>query len=329
MSLPCQDDITPRSGLVIQTSSSNDDIIKVDSLYSPEQDLNFIELRTVNDASGEVKVTVEVMDSSSSSDNIWTGVFTVTVNPISDKPIIDNLPSYSYMDLGDTLTIQMNVNDVDSDEIEITTSKSWALVDENNNLILTPIDSGIHTVNIIFSDGENQVSENITIDVSAKSDLLVETITVRKNGLDISNGRHGDVVEIIAYIRNEGRGTANGVDVRCYVDEILIDTKRIDIIQPGSLINTICDTALSGNNRDNVVRVFVDSTFSIDESNEDNNENQISLFISSPSDENNEDTSFVISESMIMIFSFVIILIGLLVMQLAPGKIKKPYEKRK
>ena len=166
-------------------------------MYSPEQDLNFIELRTVNDASGEVKVTVEVMDSSSSSDNIWTGV-TVTVNPISDKPIIDNLPSYSYMDLGDTLTIQMNVNDVDSDEIEITTSKSWALVDENNNLILTPIDSG-YTVNIIFSDGENQVSENIAIDVSAKSDLLVETITVRKNGLDISNGRHGDVVEIIVH----------------------------------------------------------------------------------------------------------------------------------
>ena len=74
---------------------------------------------------------------------------------------------------------------------------------------------------------------------------------------------------------------------------------------------------------------IVDSTFSIDESNEDNNENQISLFISSPSDENNKDTSFIISESMIMIFSFVIILIGLLVMQLAPGKIKKPFEKRK
>ena len=34
MSLPCQDDITPRSSLVIQTSSSNNDIIKVDSLYS-------------------------------------------------------------------------------------------------------------------------------------------------------------------------------------------------------------------------------------------------------------------------------------------------------
>ena len=62
MSLPCQDDITPRSNLVIQTSSSNNDIIKVDSLYSAEQDLNFIELQTVSDSSGDVKITVEVFD---------------------------------------------------------------------------------------------------------------------------------------------------------------------------------------------------------------------------------------------------------------------------
>ena len=117
------------------------------------------------------------------------------------------------MNLGDTLVIPMSIYDVDSDDIEITTTKSWATIAGNNHLILTPIDSGIHTVNIIVSDGENQVSEHITIDVSAKSDLLVESITVRKNGADISNGKHGDVVEIIAYIRNEGRGTANGIDV--------------------------------------------------------------------------------------------------------------------
>ena len=95
---------------------------------------------------------------------------------------------------------------------------------------------------------------------------------IRKNGVDISNGKHGDVVEIIAYIRNEGRGSANGIDVRCYVNEILIDTKRIDNLQPGSLVNTICDTALSGNDQDNEIRIFVDSTYSIEESNEDNNE---------------------------------------------------------
>ena len=329
MSLPCQDDITPRSSLVIQTSSSNNDIIKVASLYSAEQDLNFIELQTVSDSSGEVKITVEVFDSALSQENKWIGIFTVNVAPVSDMPVIENIPSLSYMNLGDTLVIPMIIYDVDSDDIEITTTKSWATIDGNNHLILTPIDSGIHTVNIIVSDGENQVSENITIDVSAKSDLLVESITVRKNGADISNGKHGDVVEIIAYIRNEGRGTANGIDVRCYVNDILIDTKSIDTLQPGSLVNTICDTALSGNDQDNTIRIFVDSTFSIEESNEENNENQISLFISSPDNINNEKSKLFISETLIIISSIVIVLIGLVLLQLAPGKIKKPYDKRK
>jgi hypothetical protein len=157
MSLPCLDDITPRSGLVIQTSSSNNDIIKVDSLYSPEQDLNFIELQTVSDSSGEVKITVEVFDSTLSQENKWTGIFTVNVAPVSDKPVIDNIPSIAYMNLGDTLVIPMSVYDVDSNDIEITTTKSWAIIDGNNRLILTPIDSGVHTVNIIVNDGENQI----------------------------------------------------------------------------------------------------------------------------------------------------------------------------
>ena len=329
MSLPCQDDITPRSGLVIQTSSSNNDIIKVDSLYSPEQDLNFIELQTVSDSSGEVKITVEVFDSTLSQENKWIGIFTVNVAPVSDKPVIENLPSLSYMNLGDSLVIPMNVYDVDSENIEITTTKSWAIVDGNNRLILTPIDSGIHTVSILVNDGENQVSENITIDVSAKSDLLVESITIRKNGADISNGKHGDIVEIIAYIRNEGRGSANGIDVRCYVNDILIDTKRIDTLQPGSLVNTICDTALSGNNQDNIIRIFVDSTFSIEESNEDNNENQISLFISSPNSANTEESNLFFSETLVIVSSLVVIFIGLVLLQLSPGKIQKPYDKRK
>ena len=329
MSLPCSDDITPRSGLMIQTSSSNNDIVRVDSLYSAEQDLNFIELQTVNDASGEVKITVEVFDSELSEDNKWTGIFTVNVAPISDAPVIENIPSISYMDLGDTLIIPMNVYDVDSEDIEVTTSKSWALIDENNHLILTPIDSGIHTVNIVANDGDNIVSENITVDVSAKSDLLVESITVRKNGVDISNGKHGDVVEIIAYIRNEGRGSANGIDVRCYVNEILIDTKRIDNLQPGSLVNTICDTALSGNDQDNEIRIFVDSTYSIEESNEDNNEKQILIFISAPSNENNDESNVFISETLVIVLSLAIIVIGSVLVRLAPGKIKRPYDKRK
>tara|TARA_B100000900_G_C20590590_1_gene721429 strand:- start:674 stop:3031 length:2358 start_codon:yes stop_codon:yes gene_type:complete len=329
MSLPCNDDITPRSGLLVQASSSNDQIVRVDSLYSPEQDLNFIQLQTVSDASGEVKITVEVYDIRRSENNKWMGVFTVNVEAVSDAPVIAGLPNFVYIDLGDSLSIAMNVYDVDSENMEITTSKSWALIDENHQLILTPIDSGIHTVNILVSDGDNTVSGNITVDVSAKPDLLIESLSVRKNGADISTGEHGDIVEIISYIRNEGRGVANSIDVRCYVDDILIGTKRIDTLQPGSLVSTICDTSLSGNDQDNEVRIIVDSTYSIEESNENNNQKAILMFISAPSEEENKETKFRISETLVIILSFIVIIIGLVVLQLSPGKVRKPYEKRK
>ena len=113
------------------------------------------------------------------------------------------------------------------------------------------------------------------------------------------------------------------------MNDILIDTKRIDSLQPGSLVNTICDTALSGNDQDNIIRIFVDSTFSIEESNEDNNENQISLFISSPNSANTEESISFFSETLLIVSSLVAILIGLVILQLSPGKIQKPYDKRK
>jgi subtilase family serine protease len=94
-------------------------------------------------------------------------------------------------------------------------------------------------------------------------------------------------------------------------------------------VNVICDTALSGNDQDNEIKIFVDSTYSIEESNEDNNEEKITIFISSPENENDEKSNIFISETFVIVSSIVIVLIGLVLMQLAPGKIKKPYEKRK
>ena len=44
---------------------------------------------------------------------------------------------------------------------------------------------------------------------------------------------------------------------------------------------------------------------------------------------NNEKSKLFISETLIIISSIVIVLIGLVLLQLAPGKIKKPYDKRK
>ena len=329
VSLPCQDDMTERENLVVIATSSNESLISASSIYSSEQNLNFIQLQTISDASGECKITVSVFDDSGSQDNLWTGIFTVTVSPVLDKPIIDDLPIIVYMDLGDTLVIPMNIYDSDSSDFEISTSKSWATIDEDNNLILKPVDSGLHTINIVVNDSSSEVSENLIVDVSAKSDLLVESISVRKNGAEISNAKDGDIVEIFAYIRNEGRGIANEIDVRCYVNEVLIDTKKIDILQPGSLISAVCDTSLSGNDQENIIRIIVDSTLSIEESNEDNNQEEIVIFISSPDIGDSDNSEKINKEPIIMVLCVAVILVAIAIMQLSPNRIRKPFNKRK
>ena len=329
VSLPCQDDMTERENLLVIVASSNESIISASSIYSSEQNLNFIQLQTITDASGECKVTVNVYDNSGSQENVWTGIFTVTVSPVLDKPIIDDLPIIVYMDLGDTLVVPMNIYDSDSSDFEITTSKSWATVDEDNNLVLKPVDSGLHSIIITVNDSTSEISESLIVDVSAKSDLLVESVSVRKNGAEISGAKDGDIVEIFAYIRNEGRGIANGIDVRCYVNEVLIDTKKIDILQPGALISAVCDTALSGNDQENIIRIIVDSTLSIEESNEDNNQEEIVIFISSPNTGISDDSENINKEPIIMALSVAVILVAIAVLQLSPSRIRKPFNKRK
>jgi hypothetical protein len=329
MSLPCQDDRTERKDLLITVTSSDESIITSSSIYSADQNLNFIQLQTIPDASGECRITVNVYDSSGSQNNVWEGTFTVKVDSVPDIPIIENLPLIVYIDLGDTLSIPLNIYDSDSDDFEITISKSWASIDEQSNLIMKPVDSGLHTVTITVNDSINEVSENIMVDVSAKSDLLIESVSIKRNGAEISNAEDGDVVEITSYIRNQGRGTANGIDVRCYVNDVLIDIKKIDILQPGAIISAVCDTSLLGNDQDNIIKIIVDSTLSIDESNEDNNQEEVTIFVSSPEIRSSGGTGESFKETTIIVLGLLIVLISFVLLQLSPGKIRKPYNKRK
>ena len=223
----------------------------------------------------------------------------------------------------------MNIEDSDSDDFEITISKSWATIDSQSNLILKPIDSGLHTITITVNDSINEVSESLMVDVSAKSDLLVESVSIKKNGVEVSNAKDGDVVEITSYIRNQGRGTANGIDVRCYVNDVLIDIKKIDTLQPGAITSAVCDTALLGNDLENTIKIIVDSTLSIEESNEDNNQAEKMIFVSYPDIGVSNDEVRSLQEPMIIGLSLVIILISLVLLQLSPGKIGKPFNKRK
>ena len=113
--------------------------------------------------------------------------------------------------------------------------------------------------------------------VTAKPDLLVETIDVRRDGVSVTEVADGDVIEIHAYIRNEGRGGADAVDVKCRVDGVLVGSVMIDHIESGGLGSVVCDVQVVRVGDTLTIEVTVDGTGSITEISESNNDRTVVL----------------------------------------------------
>jgi hypothetical protein len=320
----CNDDRTSRSDLLLSATSEDNSLIEVSTSYSSSSDANYVQIQTVNNAFGETFVSVEMQDSVG---NIWTDNFMVTITPIADSPTFAPLPLTVYLELGETLVLPLDIFDSDTFDLTITTSKSWATVDESNNLHLTPIDAGLHTVKISVNDGTSETSQDLSVSVSALSDLITESIEIRKDGIRIDSGKDGEIIEIIVYIRNEGRGVADAINVRCYVDDVFVGSAIIDSIAPGGLGVAVCDAVLPGEGKDVIVRANADGTQSIDETNEENNQGEYTIYVSSPSTDTNEDS--LVTGPTILILAVGIVAIALTALQLSPNRVKKPYKRRK
>jgi hypothetical protein len=320
----CNDDRTSRSDLLLSATSEDNSLIEVSTSYSSSSDANYVQIQTVNNAFGETFVSVEMQDSVG---NIWTDNFMVTITPIADSPTFAPLPLTVYLELGETLVLPLDIFDSDTFDLTITTSKSWATVDESNNLHLTPIDAGLHTVKISVNDGTSETSQDLSVSVSALSDLITESIEIRKDGIRIDSGKDGEIIEIFVYVRNEGLGVADAINVRCYVDDVFVGSAIIDSIAPGGLGVAVCDAALPGEGRDVIVRANADGTQSIDETNEENNQGEYTIYVSSPSTGTNEDS--LVTGPTILVLAVGIVAIAVTALQLSPNRVKKPYKRRK
>jgi len=320
----CNDDRTSRSDLQLSAMSEDNSLIEVSTSYSSSSDANYVQIQTVNNAFGVTFVSVEMQDSVG---NIWTDNFMVTITPIADSPTFAPLPLTVYLELGETLILPLDIFDSDTFDLTISTSKSWATVDESNNLHLTPIDAGLHTVKISVNDGTSETSQDLSVSVSALSDLITESIEIRKDGIRIDSGKDGEIIEIFVYVRNEGRGIADAINVRCYVDDVFVGSAIIDSIAPGGLGVAVCDAVLPGEGRDVIVRANADGTQSIDETNEENNQGEYTIYVSSPSTGTNEDS--LVTGPTILVLAVGIVAIALTALQLSPNRVKKPYKRRK
>ena len=317
LSARCDDDITDPNGLTINTWSSDESVVLSSSSGSD------LVLQPVSNAHGNSEIFVEVMDERG---NQWSDSFTVNVAEVPDGPTISGLPLSVYMELGEDLVIEMTISDPDTDTPSVMTSKSWATVGTDGNLLLSPVAVGTHIVEVTVSDGVNQISQQLEVIVTAKPDLIVESVTVESSTSSGSKLRDGDVARISIFVRNQGMGDAVGVEVRCLVDDVFVGTTVIDAVESGGLGEASCDAALSGPGTQ-LIRVVADGTNSIRETNEDNNEKSIQVEVSERESNSNEDSG-VDRGPAIIVGSVGLIAIAITALRLGPGRVKKPYDKR-
>ena len=311
----CSDDITSPGDLTVFALSSNPDIVEASG------DGNLLRIQPMDDSHGSSLVEVVVSDESGNS---WEGEFTVNVQPIEDPPSISDLPLAVYIDLGDTLTIEPLFYDSDSDVLEITTSKSWASVGGGGSISLTPVDSGTHNLTITVSDGENQESQSMEVIVTAKPDLVVESIELRIGTNSQTEFIQGDVIEIAGFVRNEGRGSASDIQFQCTANGLLVDSGTIQEISPGELKIAVCDTQLIDSSNALPISLEIDSTNSIDEVSEENNAISVQIIVESP-DSGSGDSG----NSFFLVASLLVILASIAAFQLGPRPLKREFEKIK
>ena len=320
MDVRCIDDLTAPEDLALSAVSGDPTVIEATVVDQ------YVRIQPVRDAWGETSVMVVVEDERG---NTWTGEMSITVNPIEDPPVLEGLPLTVYIELGETMVVDITVTDSDTQSLTLSASRSWATFDTANDLILTPVESGSHIVEIGVSDGTNDISQSIEVVVTAKPDLLIESIDVRRDGLSVSELVGGDVIEIYAYVRNEGRGLADAVNVKCTVGSILVGVVMVESIPSGGLGVAVCDAQVSGPDDALAIEVVADSTASIDETSENNNDRLITMIVS----ERETDSGSIIDSldrgPAVVFLSIGIILIALTALYFSPSKVRKPYEHRK
>ena len=315
LSVTCSDDITDPSNLVVEATSSAEGIVYV---YSEGSSLV---IQPMPESFGESTVSVVIIDEGG---NEWRDSFKVDVSEIEDPPRLEGLPMSVYVEIGESAELEIEIIDPDTENLMISTSRSWAVYSEGI-LTMSPVETGVHSVEIVVSDGNSQYSQMIDVVVTSKPDLVVETISVSNPDTGGSGLRDGEVGTILSYVRNEGMGDAGGVEVRCYLDDALVGTSTIPLVTPGGLEEVQCNAVFQGPGIQ-LVRVEVDNSGSILETDEGNNVKELEVTVGtnsqSPSEEDESNRNAIILAS-----SIGVMMICLAFLRVGPGRVKKPYNR--
>ena len=315
LSVTCTDDLTSEEDLIVRGISSDEGIV---SVYSEGSSLV---IQPVSESHGESLIQIIVEDQRG---NEWVDSFRVFVSEIEDPPSFEGLPMSMYVEVGDTATLELQIYDPDTENPIVTSSRSWAVFSDGI-LSLTPVETGVHPVEITVDDGNSQYSQIIDVIVTSKSDLLVESVSISNSATGDSQMVDGQVGRIVAYVRNQGMGDANGVEVRCYLDGALVGTSTIGYISSGGLESIQCDAVFQGPSSQ-FVKIEVDYSGSILETDEGNNVKEVEVLVGKSSEEGDGGMGEN-DEAVLAALVLGVMIICLAAVQIGPGRVRKPFKK--
>ena len=225
----CSDDRDPYSQLEITATS------RIDELLDLTISGGDLQIQPFQDSSGSSMVDITVSDS---ADNYWSGSFLVDIQPVADPPSVQGLPSTITVELGETLRIPLTITDPDTEELTITTSRSWANIDDSH-LVLTPVVPGSSLLVITVGDGNAYIDIEIDVIVRALPLLMIDDVSSFNDDLN-EELPPGTLIDLSTTVWNQGEGAAFDIDVSCHVDGILYQNIRIPLIEPNSPAQVTC-----------------------------------------------------------------------------------------
>ena len=191
---------------------------------------------------------------------------------------------------------------------------------------------GTYTMMISISDEQTVVIQNVTIIVTQRADVWVQSIGILDHNTGESSVTEGNDIAIDVFVRNSGNSIAQPVTIRCSVNGQTIGTPQIAMISPGGLETASCDewNRLDIQSGEVTLEIEIDWTDEVDETNEVNNLWSTTITVqdrnteSSDSSNNEQSNSFLDEYNSVLWVSVIVLgLLTLLVFMYGPNQIRK------
>ena len=307
----CEDDRDNQYALHVNAVPRNNGILNL------EMAGNDLLVQPITDSSGTTIVDLQVSDSSG---NMWVGSFTVNVDEVADPPAIIGLPESVTIELGKSLTIPILVSDPDTDDLTVTTSRSWATY-QGDAVVLSPNIAGPSLVVVTVGDGVLFTASQINVLVKALPVLEVTSFAFTDDTMG-SGITPGMLIDFGIVLSNVGHATAFDIDVHCRSDGILYETIRVPVIRTQELVQIFCSVPAPLEEGPFLISAEIDSKDQIVSQNSD-------LLYETTLEvvEVDVDGGLTLSDNLLVIASIVILgIIPIIAFTLGPSRVNRPYK---